>query len=64
MLDLGNAGTGARLLMGLLASHPITAFLTGDALAAQPADGARRQAAAARWAPGSSRARAAGCRWP
>jgi 3-phosphoshikimate 1-carboxyvinyltransferase len=30
VLDLGNAGTGARLLMGLLASHPITAFLTGD----------------------------------
>ncbi|MFM9842464.1 MAG: 3-phosphoshikimate 1-carboxyvinyltransferase [Dongiaceae bacterium] len=30
VLDLGNAGTGARLLMGLLASHPVTAFLTGD----------------------------------
>src|SRR5262245_32252933 len=30
VLDLGNAGTGARLLMGLLASHPLTAFLTGD----------------------------------
>ncbi len=30
VLDLGNAGTGARLLLGLLASHPITAFLTGD----------------------------------
>jgi 3-phosphoshikimate 1-carboxyvinyltransferase len=30
VLDLGNAGTGARLLMGLLASHPMTAFLTGD----------------------------------
>ena len=30
VLDLGNAGTGVRLLMGLLASHPITAFLTGD----------------------------------
>jgi 3-phosphoshikimate 1-carboxyvinyltransferase len=30
-LDLGNAGTGARLLMGLIAGHPITAFLTGDA---------------------------------
>ena len=31
MLDLGNAGTGARLLMGLLAGHGFTSFLTGDA---------------------------------
>jgi len=31
VLDMGNAGTGARLLMGLIATHPITAFLTGDA---------------------------------
>ncbi len=31
VLDMGNAGTGARLLMGLLASHDLTAFLTGDA---------------------------------
>ena len=31
VLDMGNAGTGARLLMGMLASHPLTAFLTGDA---------------------------------
>ena len=31
LLDLGNAGTGARLLMGLLATHRLTAFLTGDA---------------------------------
>ena len=30
-LDLGNSGTGARLLMGLVAAHPITAFFTGDA---------------------------------
>ena len=37
MLDLGNAGTGARLLMGLLATHPGTAFLTGDdSLRARP----------------------------
>ena len=26
-----NAGTGARLLMGLVATHPLTAFFTGDA---------------------------------
>ncbi len=31
LLDLGNAGTGARLLMGLLATHAGIAFLTGDA---------------------------------
>ena len=31
VLDLGNSGTGARLLMGLVAGHPITAFFTGDA---------------------------------
>jgi len=37
VLDLGNAGTGARLLMGLLASHPFTSVLTGDAsLRARP----------------------------
>jgi 3-phosphoshikimate 1-carboxyvinyltransferase len=31
ILDLGNAGTGARLLLGVVASHPLTAFFTGDA---------------------------------
>ncbi|MDR3440349.1 3-phosphoshikimate 1-carboxyvinyltransferase [Telmatospirillum sp.] len=31
VLDMGNAGTGARLLMGLVASHPFTAVFTGDA---------------------------------
>ncbi|MDF2095222.1 3-phosphoshikimate 1-carboxyvinyltransferase [Aquibaculum arenosum] len=31
ILDFGNAGTGARLALGLLAGQPITAFLTGDA---------------------------------
>jgi len=31
MLDLGNSGTGARLLMGAVASHPFTSFFTGDA---------------------------------
>ena len=29
-LDMGNSGTSARLLMGLLASHGITAVMTGD----------------------------------
>ncbi len=31
VLDLGNSGTSARLLLGILASHPFTAFVTGDA---------------------------------
>lgn len=36
-LDMGNAGTGARLLMGLVASQPVTCFFTGDAsLSARP----------------------------
>ncbi len=29
-LDMGNSGTSTRLLMGLLASHPITATFIGD----------------------------------
>jgi 3-phosphoshikimate 1-carboxyvinyltransferase len=36
-LDLGNSGTGARLLLGLLAGHPFTSFVTGDdSLRARP----------------------------
>ncbi|MDE0382667.1 MAG: 3-phosphoshikimate 1-carboxyvinyltransferase [Defluviicoccus sp.] len=31
VLDLGNSGTSARLLLGVLGTHPLTAFLTGDA---------------------------------
>ena len=31
VLDLGNSGTGVRLLMGLVATHPLTALFTGDA---------------------------------
>jgi 3-phosphoshikimate 1-carboxyvinyltransferase len=31
VLDLGNSGTAARLLMGVAASHPSTSFFTGDA---------------------------------
>jgi 3-phosphoshikimate 1-carboxyvinyltransferase len=30
VLDMGNSGTGARLLMGMLATHPFTAHMTGD----------------------------------
>ena len=30
-LDMGNSGTSTRLLMGLVASHPIIATFTGDA---------------------------------
>lgn len=36
-LDLGNAGTGVRLLMGVAAGHPFVTFFTGDAsLSARP----------------------------
>ncbi len=31
VLDLGNSGTGARLIAGLLAAYPFTSFMTGDA---------------------------------
>jgi 3-phosphoshikimate 1-carboxyvinyltransferase len=31
ILDMGNSGTSTRLLSGLLATHPINCFLTGDA---------------------------------
>ena len=31
VLDMGNAGTAARLLLGLLATHPLRAVMTGDA---------------------------------
>ncbi len=30
ILDMGNAGTSARLMMGLISGNPITAFMTGD----------------------------------
>lgn len=31
VIDMGNAGTGARLMLGILAGHDMTAFMTGDA---------------------------------
>jgi 3-phosphoshikimate 1-carboxyvinyltransferase len=31
VLDVGNSGTAARLLLGVLATHPFTSFVTGDA---------------------------------
>lgn len=31
VLDMGNSGTGVRLLMGLLSAYPVSARLTGDA---------------------------------
>jgi 3-phosphoshikimate 1-carboxyvinyltransferase len=38
-LDMGNSGTSTRLLMGLLATHPITATFTGDeSLSRRPMD--------------------------
>ena len=36
-LDMGNSGTSARLLLGILASHPLVATMVGDAsLSARP----------------------------
>lgn len=31
LIDFGNSGTGTRLMMGVLAGHPVTVTLTGDA---------------------------------
>lgn len=31
VLDMGNSGTSTRLLIGLAAGHPVSAFFTGDA---------------------------------
>ncbi len=31
LLDMGNSGTGVRLLLGVAASHPFTSFFAGDA---------------------------------
>ncbi|HEY1412516.1 MAG TPA: 3-phosphoshikimate 1-carboxyvinyltransferase, partial [Rhodopila sp.] len=31
VLDMGNSGTAARLLCGILATHPVFAVMTGDA---------------------------------
>jgi 3-phosphoshikimate 1-carboxyvinyltransferase len=31
VIDLGNSGTAGRLLLGILATHRLTAFVTGDA---------------------------------
>lgn len=37
VLDMGNSGTAARLLLGVMGSHAITCFVTGDAsLRARP----------------------------
>ena len=31
VLDMGNSGTGARLMAGVLSAYPFTSFMTGDA---------------------------------
>ena len=61
-LDMGNSGTSTRLLMGLVASHAITATFTGDAsLSGRPMkrviDPTSRK-----WAPASRPRPAARCR--
>ncbi len=45
VLDLGNSGTSARLLSGILASHRFTSFMTGDGSVASPADAAGHRTA-------------------
>jgi 3-phosphoshikimate 1-carboxyvinyltransferase len=50
VLDMGNSGTAARLLCGILASHPLFAVMTGDASRCRPV------------AHDLSRARVDGCR--
>ena len=47
VLDMGNSGTAARLLLGLLAGHPLFAVMTGDASLRAPADEARDRPASA-----------------
>lgn len=39
VLNMGNSGTGSRLMMGLVATHPFTTFFTGDkSLRSRPMD--------------------------
>ncbi len=39
ILDMGNSGTGARLIAGLVSAYPFTSFMTGDAsLRGRPMD--------------------------
>ena len=45
VLDMGNSGTAARLLCGILASHDLFAVMTGDASPAPPSDAAGHRAA-------------------
>jgi len=59
-LDLGNSGTGARLLMGVLAGQPFPAVLTGDeSLRSRPmrrvADPLQAMGAHVRWVEASDR---------
>jgi 3-phosphoshikimate 1-carboxyvinyltransferase len=47
VIDCGNSGTGVRLIMGAMATTPITATFTGDASLKGPPDGARDRSAGA-----------------
>ena len=64
MLDLGNSGTAARLLMGVVASHPMTAVLTGDASLRRRPMGRVIEPLEQHGRPGDRRARAGDCRCP
>ncbi len=46
-LDFGNAGTGTRLMLGLIAGHDMTVRAGGRRLAVAPADGPRARSAEA-----------------
>jgi 3-phosphoshikimate 1-carboxyvinyltransferase len=62
VIDCGNSGTGVRLIMGAMATTPITATFTGDASLNKPPHGARHRSAGAVRARRRWGARAGGCR--
>ena len=64
VLDMGNSGTAARLLCGILASHDIFSVMTGDASLRQTADAARHRAVEGLRGPLFSPVRAIVCRSP
>jgi 3-phosphoshikimate 1-carboxyvinyltransferase len=62
VLDVGNSGTGARLIMGTMATTPITATFTGRCQLAEAADGAGDGPAQRCSGRGPYGRRAGGCR--
>ena len=62
VIDCGNSGTGVRLIMGAMATTPITATFTGDASLRKRPDGAGDRPAGAVRRAGLRPRRAGGCR--